>query len=383
MSRLVRSFVSVAAAAVALAAAEVPDRSILIRHDRPDSAYIALGQRYGDILAHVEERVEGVVLRPRWVLTAAHAVETIGPFDDPYATIRGERYGIEKVIVHPEWEGGWDDLLSNHDLALLKLDRPVTEVRPIRLYRASDEHGTVLTILGRGATGTGATGRVGEKGSVVRGATNRVDGVSRTAMLMVFDGDEDATELEGAGGPGDSGGPALLERSDTLYLVGIGSAGTAHAGHAAYGSIGIYARVSAFASWIERTIAEDPPSTTDWSSPVRLGAEPSWPDTPVGRMAEDLFGAYPGGVQALERFHSRYGDPDTDGGGWAERIHAGLVEAFGPLRLHSLSTAGPYMIQVLVYSPARDAWRSIGLNTAPDPPHRLTRLYLKTEAPPR
>lgn len=116
---------------------------------------------------------------------------------------------------------------------------------------------------------------------------------------------------------------------------------------------------------------------------MRLGAEPSWPDTPVGRMAEDLFRAYPGGVQALERFHRRYGDPVTDGAGWAERIHAGLVEAFGPLRLHSLSTAGPYMIQVLVYSPTRDAWRSIGLNAAPDQPHRLTRLYLKTEAPPR
>lgn len=116
------------------------------------------------------------MLAPLWVLTSAHVVEPIGPFDLPYVVIRGERYEVEKMIIHPDWEGGWDDILSNHDLALLKLDRPVATPRPIHLYRGHDEHGMVITIVGRGKTGTGATGQVGEKGTIVRGATNQIDG---------------------------------------------------------------------------------------------------------------------------------------------------------------------------------------------------------------
>lgn len=365
------------------AATPVADANIIIRHDRPDSAYRALGARYADVLAHVEDRVESVLLASRWVLTAAHAVETIGPFDQPFATIRGQRYGIDRIIIHSEWEGGWDDILSNHDLALLRLDRPVSDVRPITLYPGDDETGLVVTILGRGRTGTGVTGQVGEKGKVVRGATNRIDGASSTALLLHFGIDNDPTDLEGLAGAGDSGGPALLERGDTLYLVGIGSAGTMQKGYSAYGTFDIYTRVSAFRDWIENTIAANPRSTTDWSEPVRLGTVPTWPATPVGQLAADFFVAYSGGTSALEAFHRKHGNPDADGAAWAQRIRSGLVDALGPLLLHSVATAGPHMIQVLVYAPSRDLWRSIGLNTSPDPPHRMSRLYMKNEAPPR
>ena len=354
---------------------------ILIRHDRPDSAYRALGERYADVLAHIDNRVEGIVLRPRWILTAAHAVQTIGPFDEPFATINGERFGIEKIITHPEWEGNWNDLLRNHDLALLKLERPLSRVRQIALYRGRDEQGKVVTILGRGKTGTGATGQVGGKGTIVRGATNRIDGASETALLFVFD-NLDPTELEGAGGAGDSGGPALMERGDTLFVLGVSSAGTAPTGYSAYGALDIYTRVSTFANWIERTIATDPPSTVDWSRPVRFGNSPRWPDSPVGRLARDFFTAIRGDSASLDAFHRKHG-ADTDHAGWAKRVRGGLVDTFGPLQLHSFATAGPTMIQVLVYSPKRDVWRSIGLNTTADSAHKLDRLYLKDEAPPR
>lgn len=164
--------------------------AIVIRHDRSDTNYVELGARYADILAHVEDRAEGTILAPRWVLTAAHVVEPIGPFDLPFVRVRGERHGVEKILIHPDWEDSWGrarggprDLLSNHDIALLKLDRPVPDVRPVVLYRGRDELGMVLTLLGRGKTGTGVTGAAGDKGSVVRGATNRVDGASETAGM--------------------------------------------------------------------------------------------------------------------------------------------------------------------------------------------------------
>lgn len=355
---------------------------IVIRHDVPDSAYIAHGRRFADVLAHVEERAEGTVLAPRWVLTAAHVVEPIGPFDDPYVMIHGVRYGVEKIIIHPEWEGGWDDILSNHDIALLKLDRPVPRVRPVALYRSRDELGQVVTLIGRGKTGTGLTGATGEKGHVVRGATNRVDGASPSVLILAFD--EDETELEGLSGPGDSGNPALLERGDTLYVVGVGSAGT---GRSAYGSIDLFVRVSSFADWIEQTMATDPPATADWSEPSVLDENLLWPATPVGSMARDFFAAYDASVrmQAPDpwvRFYASHDNRDAQRTveEKARRLWQALVKPLGHLELQAYATAGPHKIMVLVHAPEENVWRSIGLDTSAESPFLLERLYMKVES---
>lgn len=370
---------------------------IVIRHDRPDSAYLELGARYADVLAHVEDRAEGTIVAPRWVLTAGHVAEPIGPFDVPFVTIRGERYGVEKILIHPNWEESWDrarggprELLSSRDLALLKLDRPVQNVRPVVPYRGRDEQGMALTILGRGKTGTGATGAVGGKGTVVRGATNRVSGATETALLTIFDVDGDATELEGAGAAGDSGGPALVERGDTLYVVGVSSAGTGMSGYAMYGTLDIYTRVSSFADWIDSTIAADPPPTVDWSPPVRLDpAVTRFPETPAGRLAHDFFATFAAsideeGLEEWVRFYQRRGSPDADTPSLERRASAlrqGLVEPLGPVEIHGYAAAGSHMIQVLVRSRGSD-WRAIGLDTDPEQPDRMARLYMKWESAP-
>lgn len=383
------------AISLTLAAMTLP--TIVIRQDRSDSDYVRLGARYADVLAHVEDRAEGTIVAPRWVLTAAHVVEPIGPFDLPFVTVRGERYGVEKILIHPDWEESWDraqggprDLLSNHDIALLKLDRRVPTVRPVVLYRGRDELGIVLTLLGRGKTGTALTGAVGDKGRVVRGATNRVDGASETALLTIFGAGESATELEGAAGPGDSGGPALVERGDTLYLLGVGSAGTARRGYPMYGTLDIYARVSSFAGWIDSTISVDPPPTVDWSRPVRVSGEGRFPATPAGRLARDFFATYAAslegdGVEQWVGFYRRREGPDADRSALEERasrLQGVLVEPLGPVEILGYATAGPHLIQVLVRSRDRPEWRGIGLGTDPDRPDRLGRLYMKWESEP-
>lgn len=368
----------------------VENPAIVIRHDRPDSAYVALGTRYADVLAHVEERAEGTVIAPRWVLTAAHVVESLGPFDGaPRVTIGGTRYGVEKILIHPDWEGGWDDFMSNHDLALLKLERPVPHVRPIRLYRGDDEQGMIVTLLGRGKTGTGVSGQVGEKGMTVRGATNRIDGVSETALFMTFDIGKGATELEGAGGAGDSGGPALLAQGDTLFLVGVGSAGTGAKGYGMYGTLDIYTRVSGLADWIEETMATDPAPTAEWKRPIRASSEaPRWPSTSVGELAESFFETYASSIEDPEgddwiRFYQRYGDSERPAEDRAAAVRQGLVEGLGRLEIYGWSTAGQHQIRVLVYAPESDVWRSIGLETSPTRPGVMTRLYMKWESPPK
>ncbi len=356
-----------------------PSAAIVIRHDRSDADSVAAGERYAPVLGHLEQRAESVLIAPRWVLTVAHNVESSGPFDAPYVLFGGERYEVEKIIVHPEWEGGWPDLTSSHDLALLKLDRSVEGVEPVPLYPFADELGKLVTLAGRGKSGTGLTGAVGEKGTVVRAATNEVEGAGETVLLTVFDDPEgDATELEGHGGPGDSGGPLFLERDGRLYLAGVGSFGTGRRGYSWYGTVDGHIRISAFRQWIEEVISTDPPP--------RLGRGPL-PHTPVGRAARALVEALESGDLAeLVAYHRRFGTTGEKGAAaMAELIHAQIVEAYAPIRLHGWSAAGPSVLRFLFYSPQQETWRSLQLEveTADGELPHLTRLFMKWESPPK
>jgi hypothetical protein len=53
----------------------------------------------------------------------------------------GERYTVEKSVLHPDWEGNFDNLTTAHDLALLKLDRPAEGIEPVPLYAGTTSWG--------------------------------------------------------------------------------------------------------------------------------------------------------------------------------------------------------------------------------------------------
>lgn len=78
-------------------------QSIVIRHDRDDALYKALGAGYKAV-GQVGTGGEGVLIRPQWVLTAAHVGEDLGPFGR-YVSFGEERYEVLKVVLHPEWVG--------------------------------------------------------------------------------------------------------------------------------------------------------------------------------------------------------------------------------------------------------------------------------------
>jgi secreted trypsin-like serine protease len=60
-----------------------------------------------------------------------------------------------------------------------------------------------------------------------------------------------ALDLEGVGGPGDSGGPAYIKTDEGLFVAGVSSYG-----EWLYGDFDHYARVSTHADWIEETMKE-------------------------------------------------------------------------------------------------------------------------------
>ncbi len=223
-------------------------RPIVIRHDRPDSLYRALGERFPAVV-RVGQAGDGTLIAPRWVLTAAHVARGVAPERD--RVIVGTReIAIRRAIAHPDWIE-----MGPHDIGLLELAEPVDDIRPTPLYERADEVGQAVVIVGHGDTRTGLGGAWRRDGQV-RGATSRVESLDGSRLVLRFRAPPEAGELEGAPGRGDSGGPALIEAEGQWYVAGVSSAGFDGAnGPGTYGAVDHFTRVSDHISWIRHTMA--------------------------------------------------------------------------------------------------------------------------------
>jgi secreted trypsin-like serine protease len=71
-------------------------------------------------------------------------------------------------------------------------------------------------------------------------------------LVFRFDAPPGGTDLEGISGPGDSGGPALIERDGRWQVIGVSSGQDANATsrEGVYGVTEYYTRVSSYLSWL-------------------------------------------------------------------------------------------------------------------------------------
>jgi secreted trypsin-like serine protease len=224
--------------------AALPAAAILIRPDRDDAEYLEMASRHESALALGATEGEGVLVAPRWVLTAAHVARKLQEMKAPLRLRISERdHEIEAIVLHPDWKPA----ASANDIALVLLRKAVDRVQPTPLYRASDEQGRVVIIAGHGPTGKiGAKERSADRKR--RAAINTVDkALPRSLGLQVKAGD-DASDLQGAATPGDAGGPAYIETPEGLFVAGIGNT--------IEGDWEYYARVSAFLPWIESVMLD-------------------------------------------------------------------------------------------------------------------------------
>lgn len=224
----------------------LPQHAIIIRHDRADARYIELGRRFLPALCRINlPDGEGTLIAPSWVLTAGHVALDIPPGHE--VLISGKKYRITGRFVHPDY------VRSRHDVALLRLHKPVRHVRPVELYRERDEVGRIVTLVGGGESGTGLTGPRLNDG-IVRAALNRIDQVNKAWIIFNFDPPETALDMEGISGPGDSGGPAFIRKDGMLYLAGVSAIQSfLRPGdrEGRYGVLEYYSRVSSYADWID------------------------------------------------------------------------------------------------------------------------------------
>ena len=228
--------------------------AILIRPDRDDAEYLELATRYPSSIILNAPDGEGVLISRRWVLTAAHMVKALQELKTaPRLQFAGRSYEIQSMFAHPEWKKG-----NPFDIGLILLRTPVEGVEPTPLYRSKDEGGKTVVIVGHGYTG-----KIGEKPSrenwdrKARAAINTVDRLSPRTLGLLIKPPDDASDLQGAAAPGDSGGPLFIEVDGAPFVAGIGYGTDDTNNDGIVGNVGdweLYVRVSTFVDWIEETM---------------------------------------------------------------------------------------------------------------------------------
>lgn len=249
---------------------------MIVRHDVESSTYHISEEEFPAVI-QVQNHKEGekticdgmgMLIHSEWILTAAHVANELSTSSTPVLVGR-KPYAIKQVVIHPHWQDADRIKSIKHDIALIQLESPASDILPLSLYSKNDEIGQIVTFVGWGDYGNGLEGVLGND-SQLRKSNNRIEKADAQWLVFRFDEPSRALETEGISGPGDSGGPALIKTEGGYFLAGISSAQSSEAEYnqeedwqekegkeGVYGVWEYYTRVSKYFDWIHSMISQD------------------------------------------------------------------------------------------------------------------------------
>ncbi|TQV89340.1 S1 family peptidase [Aliikangiella coralliicola] len=259
-------------------------KTMVIRHDVKPESYLVNESEYPAIFplfvdGEVKECV-ATLIDKEWAVTAAHCTVLIGENTSHKVTINGHDNKVTAVFIPSQFgsfeairdkQGNIMEYRENvkdwgYDIALLKLESPVDNVKPVPLYKQTDEIGKRILLLGWGDYATGEKGISVEEpvnDGKFRQAENLITSVDENVLHFDFEppSSPNALRLEGVNGPGDSGGPALVSTQSGRALVGVSSGGgyedsspLISGNPNRYGWKESYIRISKLYPWIKKTM---------------------------------------------------------------------------------------------------------------------------------
>ena len=191
-----------------MAAVSLNAAAILIRPDRDDAEYLELATKYAPSVAIAPVDAEGVLIAPSWVLTSARVARALDGKKN--VTIDGKSYKLKSVHPHPTADIGLLFLGSGYRHGDLDFEAA-------RLYRADDEGGKTVVIVGHGANGKIGSPLAREIGpQEARGSEHHRPAREREFDLGIKAADL-ASDLQGALGAGDFGGPAFVKQARACW----------------------------------------------------------------------------------------------------------------------------------------------------------------------
>lgn len=222
------------------------------------------------------------LIAPQWALTVAHCFNTEDnksvniKNNNPRVTFLSDNVvnfsytaqpiRTSEIIVHP----GYNPAKGyNNDLALLKLDTPVSGVSPVTLMGDYDvPTNSAIITMGWGATGVNADGKAINQSPILLKAQLALFNQTQCQQLYSKVGGEITDNmicLSPLPKPnhadvcnGDSGGPTLITINNTIVQFGLVSDGLPHAPSCSTNSQtpAFYTRIANYQNWIKAYVPE-------------------------------------------------------------------------------------------------------------------------------
>jgi len=225
--------------------------------DIADQRYLEYGKKFKSVvrfrsLGKEKEKhyASAVVIKPHWVLTAAHAVANT---TEPTVLMNDDKdaYPIAYILPHQSFE--FNAPTNQHDIALGYSEKDFGLEFYTPLYANTDEVSKLATLAGCGLHGTFETGHVfGD--TQRRAGSNYIERVQDSVLICnpSRNRSDNKSVLEFFIAPGDSGGGLFIGNE----LAGIHSFVMARgrSPNSKYGEESGHTRVSLYVDWVESEI---------------------------------------------------------------------------------------------------------------------------------